>query len=59
MAEAKVIKCTCSAGQSAEYQDRVYGKQMRVHSMLKKGEKSRQQYRCCVCGTVREAPGAI
>lgn len=58
MAEAKILKCTCKTGQSAEYQDEKYGPGMRVHSPLKKGEKSKQQYRCCVCAVVREGPAA-
>lgn len=44
MAESKIMKCTCAH----EYQDRVYGKSMRLFNPIGKSQDS--GYRCTVCG---------
>jgi len=39
--------CTCDH----EYQDRLYGKGMRLHTTCKTGSPGGAAYRCTVCGT--------
>lgn len=43
MAETKVSKCSCKS----EFQDKEYGKQMRVFNM----KESKKEGTCTVCGT--------
>ncbi len=46
-----VKRCKCPHGN----QDRRYGKQMRVHNRTnQKEDKSRQGWRCTVCGSVKD-----
>lgn len=40
----KVMSCTCDMGDGAQYQDKIYGKNKRVHNSCKDG------FRCTVCG---------
>ena len=48
MAQAvKVIKCNCNH----DYQDKVYGKGMRVHNYAEKAET----YKCTVCGDKKKS----
>lgn len=42
----KLLSCTCKS----EYQDRVYGKGMRVHN--KSVSKLGTKFRCTICGSV-------
>ena len=35
-----------------DFQDRTYGKKMRVHNLAVKGNGGSKGYRCTVCGTV-------
>lgn len=54
MAEgSKVLKCSCVS----EFQDKEYGKGMRVFSPTAKVDKSsgRRQWRCTVCKTLKTA----
>lgn len=46
-----ILRCNCNH----EYQDHVYGKQLRVHNPKKrdKGGNAPQEWRCTVCGAVR------
>ena len=44
MAESKVMKCSCKH----EFQDSVYGKNMRVFNPI--GKSQDRGYRCTVCG---------
>lgn len=47
MKNAKIVPCTCK--HEHEYQDRVYGRNMRVmNPRIKDGE-----YRCTVCGVTK------
>lgn len=50
-----IRKCTCTNahGAAAEYQDKVYGIQQRVHNPC--GGKNRGKVRCTVCGDVKTA----
>lgn len=44
---AVVIKqCNCTEGIAAQYQDRTYGKGLRVHNEMEKGGST-----CTVCGS--------
>lgn len=43
----KILSCNCNLGNGAEYQDKVYGKQKRLHNPSNKG------YRCTVCGSLK------
>lgn len=46
MAETKEIKCTCTH----EYQDKTYGKGIRVANVKRGNEKSKGGAYCTVCG---------
>jgi len=43
-----ILKCSCSH----QYQDKKYGKFLRVHNKMKKDDRQ-QMYRCTVCKKVR------
>lgn len=44
---AVIIKqCSCTEGAGAQYQDKVYGKGLRVHNEMEKGGST-----CTVCGS--------
>jgi hypothetical protein len=49
MSGVDVKKCNCSGTQAAEYQDKQYGKGMRVMNKSMKGS-----YTCTVCGTAHK-----
>ena len=53
MAEAEIKYCyPCKDTEAARWQDKTYGKGMRVHNpMVKKGEKV--SYRCTICSSVK------
>lgn len=42
-----ILQCHCQHA----YQDKVYGKQQRVHNPC--GSKNKGQFRCTACGTTR------
>ena len=42
----RILECICSS----EYQDKRYGRNMRVHN-----PKKEKKYACTVCGKMREA----
>lgn len=44
-----IFRCTCQH----EYQDKRYGKKMRVHNPKKKKVGEIQKWRCTVCLTVK------
>lgn len=45
-----ILKCSCKN----EYQDKYYGKNMRVFNMMHKADsEANQKYRCSVCGKER------
>ncbi len=44
----KIILCNCDRGDAAIYQDRVYGKNKRLHNPNKDG------FRCTVCGNQKK-----
>lgn len=47
----KIKECTCEH----EYQDKKYGKHMRVMNKCKaKGLKDKPEWRCTVCGRIHE-----
>lgn len=46
MAECKISKCDCKN----EFQDSLYGKQMRIFNPLGKGSSQGDKYKCTVCG---------
>lgn len=51
-----ILKCNCKRdrrgnAQAAQYQDKKYGSQMRVHNQSAKS--SPPTYRCTICGQVR------
>jgi len=48
MSGTKIMKCKCVH----TFQDKTYGKGNRVHNV--KQRDSKIQYRCTVCGNVRE-----
>lgn len=47
----KIMACKCHN----EYQDKHYGTKNRVFNKMAKKEKSKQQWRCTSCATVKEA----
>jgi hypothetical protein len=49
-----ILACTCEN----KFQDKTFGKNMRVFNARKKGEKSAQLYRCTVCNKERGEYGA-
>lgn len=51
MSKVTILKCTCKH----EYQDKVYGKQQRVHNAMKK-ESGGQHWRCTVCSKMKSGP---
>ena len=44
-----IKQCSCKEGPAAEFQDRQYGKGMRVHNIMEKGGA-----RCTVCGNIKK-----
>ena len=46
---SKIIKCTCEH----KYQDKKYGKGLRVHNKTVTKSGPSQEYRCTVCGKVK------
>lgn len=48
--EIVIRECSCKH----DYQDKVYGKQMRVHNPKKAPAGSKPRVTCTVCGTVKE-----
>jgi hypothetical protein len=48
------FRCRDNTGRGAKYQDRMYGKGMRVHNAMAKSGNTRS-YRCTVCGNERSA----
>lgn len=46
----KIIRCTCIC----EYQDKIYGKSLRVHSICESG-KNVSGFRCSVCSNKKDA----
>jgi hypothetical protein len=46
-----ILRCTCKH----EYQDKLYGKGMRVHNYAPKGYQGKAGYRCTVCKVTRQA----
>jgi hypothetical protein len=49
----KIIKCTCTC----EYQDKVYGKSNRVHSVCQSGNNV-SGFRCSVCSNKKDSSAA-
>ena len=47
MAGTAVKQCNCTVGPAAEYQNKVYGKNQRLHNVSEDGKK----FKCTVCGT--------
>lgn len=45
-----VKQCTCKEGPAAEYQDKVYGKNMRLHNEMTKIKG----LKCTVCGNIKK-----
>jgi len=46
----EVLTCTCQH----EYQDKKYGKGMRVHNKAAGNKGTEKKWRCTVCGATRE-----
>lgn len=44
-----IMRCTCEH----EFQDKCYGKYMRVHTVTKKEIGGKIQFRCTVCGEMK------
>lgn len=42
---SKILRCTCEN----KFQDKTYGKKMRVHNRMKDDSAGRPQFRCTVC----------
>lgn len=48
------VKCKCT-GPAADFQDKQYGKDMRIANVTQKGEPQSRDVRCTVCGTTHKA----
>ena len=47
------IKCGCK-GQSAEFQDKRYGKDVLLATVSQKGDSTHRDVRCTCCGAVQK-----
>ena len=45
----EIKKCTCSGTPAADFQDKTYGKGMRVMN-----ENQKKGFKCVVCGTIHK-----
>lgn len=46
------VKCSCHH----EYQDQLYGPQVRVANATQKGDATKQDVRCTVCSKIHSVP---
>ena len=47
MSGTVIKQCRCTDGPSAQYQDKTYGKGLRLHNVMEKGGA-----KCTVCGAI-------
>ena len=52
---AKTMKCSCTRGDAAQYQDEQHTKGIRIFNICKLGDA----YRCTVCGKVIDKGGTV
>ncbi len=48
------VSCKCN-GPAAEFQDKQYGKNVRIANVTLKGDNKVREVRCTVCGTTHKA----
>lgn len=45
-----IKQCTCKDGPAAQFQDKVYGKGLRLHNEMTKN----RSFKCTVCGSIKK-----
>ena len=52
MSGSTIVKCKCTEGPAAKFQDKTYGEGMRVACATQKGDLTTRDVRCTVCSTL-------